>query len=106
MKLQAKISLLVVPLIVAPLMALTYLAQLQLRETFTNRMIQEMTAVLEHVEQSVADLGRTAEANVSLFANAYLLQKYLMIPDEWERYRLIQPKISFGAATSRRSMPG
>ncbi|MDH3910890.1 MAG: ATP-binding protein, partial [Rhodospirillales bacterium] len=92
MRLQAKLILAVVPLIVAPLLTLGLLGYQQWRERSTELILGEMKNHLQNVTQNFdATLGN-ALANLELFSNSTLLQKYVLTPDDAERYRLmLQP---------------
>jgi diguanylate cyclase (GGDEF)-like protein len=92
-RLQAKLILVVVPLIAASLLALGWIAHAQLRETSTQTTLREMTSLLDQVSRNVEAVIETAEANVELFSHSVLLQKYMLIDDESVRYTLMQPRL-------------
>ncbi len=89
MRLQAKLILAVVPLIVAPLVTLGLLGYQQWRERSTELILGEMRNHLQNVTQNFDATLRNAQANLELFSNSTLLQKYVLTADDRERYRLM-----------------
>jgi signal transduction histidine kinase/DNA-binding response OmpR family regulator len=92
LRLQAKLILAVVPLIVAPLVTLGLLGYQQWRERSTELILGEMKNHLQNVTQNFEATLRNALANLELFSNSNLLQKYVLTTNDVERYRLmLQP---------------
>lgn len=89
MKLQAKLIMVVVPLIVVPLLTLGFVGYYQLRDVSTKMTMSEMREALTQVGQGIETTVRTAKANVELFANAATLRRYVLTADDGERYRLM-----------------
>lgn len=91
MKLRAKLLSIVTPLIVAPLLVLGTVAYIKLYENAAERSLSEMTTLLDNVSNHVTSVINTAKANIDLFSNSVLLEKYLKTKDVNERYSLMQP---------------
>ena len=86
MKLQSKLLIVIVPLLVVPLMMLGTLAYVKLKDNSTDMMLEEMLNHITQISQNVTLKLQTTEANVKVFANSSLLKKYLATKDESARY--------------------
>ena len=93
MKLQPRILLILVPLIVAPLLLLSGVAYTQLRTTAEEKTFRQVETVLDQVARQIQSEVRSTEANIQLFANSALLGRYLTTPSATERYALMQPAL-------------
>ena len=90
MKLRSKILLILLPLTIAPLFAMGWIAYSELQHVSEEKAFKEMSAAVLHVRQdSETDLTNTA-ANIELFANHLMVRKYILTADESERYMLLQ----------------
>ncbi|QLC73386.1 EAL domain-containing protein [Pseudomonas sp. LPB0260] len=90
MKLRIRLPLLVVPLITAPLLLAGFLAFVELKHSAQQRGDQQTQLLLDRVDAQLRQLIDSAGANVQLFAEDPLLQKYLLAGDAQERYALLQ----------------
>ena len=90
MKLRLKLLLLVLPLVVAPLVTLGWIASGELRAASEGKLLEGMHSSLEHMETHVGDQLRTALANIELFSRHTVVKKYVLTQDEGERYDLLQ----------------
>ena len=77
MRLQTKILLLLIPLIVVPLLALGWIAYSMLMGDARDRTQRQLTTLLEQISIQTRSQLRTARANASLFASTTLIQRYL-----------------------------
>ena len=93
MNLQSKLVAVVVPLIVLPLMTLGIIAYIQLRDNTTNKALKDMSTLMDQIASNVKTKISTTQANVQLFANSEVLEKYLSTKDELDRYTLVQPSL-------------
>lgn len=93
MNLQVKISAVVIPLILAPIVILGAIAYQQLRDTSTQMALNQVAVILDQMVDKYLDVQTTAEANVELFSNSELLHKYLLTQSEADRYELLQPHL-------------
>lgn len=93
MRIQSKILLVLVPLVVAPLLTLGWAAYDQLRNSAEQKTLDQMETLLDQVGRQVQDHLRTTQANLELFSESVLLQSYLLTEDEEERYTLLQPTL-------------
>jgi diguanylate cyclase (GGDEF)-like protein len=92
-KLRLKLLLLLLPLVIAPLFSLGWIAYSELRQVSEDRLLEEMRATLEHLEGHASNELHTALANIELFARHTLVKKYVLTEDEMERYDLLQPPL-------------
>ena len=93
MKLQAKLLLVVIPLIVLPLFTVGWIGYTQLRDTTTERTLKEMSTLLDQLGHNIQNRLQTAEANLDLFSRSVILQRYMLTVDEGQRYALLQPSL-------------
>lgn len=77
MRLQNKILLVLVPLIVLPILALGWAAYSRLMEDAHRQSHQQMTNLLEQVRYNTQSQLRTARANASLFASSELIERFV-----------------------------
>ena len=105
MRVQTKILLVLVPLVVIPLLALGWAAYNQLRATAEQKTLDQIETLLDQVGRQVQDHLRTTRANLELFSESVLLQSYLLTEDEEERYTLMQPTLLRLFASYRKSYP-
>ncbi len=93
MKLQTKLLVVVTPLIVAPLLALGWIAYVQTRSLSQELTLRELDAVVNQLGNRVEATLLAAETSVGLFAQAPLLRRYVLTTDTMERYGLLQPAL-------------
>ena len=89
MRLQSKLLLMLIPLVCAALVAIGSAAFFQLRGNIERTQVSRMNTLLDQLAVHVQAKVRAAEANATLFASGYLLEKYALVEDEAERYRLL-----------------
>jgi diguanylate cyclase (GGDEF)-like protein len=92
-KLHAKLLLLVVPLIAAPLATLGWIAYNQQRDGLEQESLRQMQTLLDQIQQRVNAQIEAARANASLFSASSALQRYMLVEDEGQRFQLLQPGI-------------
>lgn len=90
MKLRTKILLLLTPLIVAPMLAMGWIAYSELNEKSKQKAFAEMQASIDHLAGHLGLDVETAVANIDLFANHTLIKKYILTSEEEERYTLLK----------------
>lgn len=90
MKLRTKILLLLIPLIVTPMLAMGWIAYSELNEKSKQKAFAEMWTSIDHLAGHLGLDVETAAANIELFANHTLIEKYILTGDEEERYALLQ----------------
>jgi diguanylate cyclase (GGDEF)-like protein len=93
LKLQTRILLFLVPLIVAPLFAVGWLAYTQLRDTAERQALEQISTLLAQVRTQAQSELDTAHANLGVVANFSLLERYMVTEDQGERYTLMQPSL-------------
>jgi diguanylate cyclase (GGDEF)-like protein len=77
LRLQTKILLLLIPLIVVPLLALGWIAYAMLMDNAHERTEEQMKTLLKQIRIHTRSQLQTARANASLFASTGLIQRYL-----------------------------
>lgn len=105
MKLRFKLLLLVLPLVVAPLVALGWIASSELRTVSEGKLLESMRSSLQHLETHSSDQLRTALASIELFAKHTLVKKYVLTEDEGERYNLLQGPLLRAFASFQEAFP-
>ncbi len=93
LRIQAKILLVVIPLAVAPLLGLGWLAYSQLLSSAEERSVGQMTTLLDQLTENIDTRFNVALANVRLFANGSLVRNYILNEDEEVRYQLMMPTL-------------
>lgn len=105
MKLQTKILLLVIPVLVFPLVWLGITAYIKLKENSMETSLAQMNALLDQVSRSAQAHLKTTKANIKLFAGSNLLKSYILTQNEADRYTLMQPPLLRLFASYQRAYP-
>ena len=90
MRLQNKILLLLIPLIMLPILTLGWTAYALLMEDARDRTQDQVTMLLEQIRLQTNSLVQTARANTSLFAHTELVKKYVTTLSDKKRAPLKQ----------------
>jgi diguanylate cyclase (GGDEF)-like protein len=77
LRLQNKILLLLIPLIVLPILALGWASYTRLMEDAHRQSREQMTNLLEQIRFHTESQLRTARANASLFASSELIERFV-----------------------------
>ncbi len=93
MRLQGKLLAAIMPVIVGSLLTLGFVVYEQLRTDTEQKLMQQMDRSLIQTQQQARLFIRTAKANATLFSTSNLIERYVMIEDEAERYDLMQPSL-------------
>ena len=105
MKLQAKLLFGFVPAIVLAVLALAWVVFTQLRNASEEDLLRRMTLVLEQTRERTDAFVDTASANARLFASSTVVERYIRVEDEEERFQLMQPAVLDLFATYRQAYP-
>jgi len=105
LKLQPKILLLVIPVLVLPLVWLGITAYIKLKENSMETSLAQMSALLDQVSRSAQAHLKTTQANIKLFAGSNLLKSYILTHNEADRYTLMQPPLLRLFASYQRAYP-
>jgi diguanylate cyclase (GGDEF)-like protein len=89
-KLRLKILLLLIPLVIAPLFILGWIAYGELRRVSEEKSFAAIAGVIDKIQEHSQTQLTTATANIELFAKHTMVKKYILTPDENERYTLMQ----------------
>ncbi|KPA15264.1 membrane protein containing ATP-binding region, ATPase-like protein [Candidatus Magnetomorum sp. HK-1] len=93
MKIQTKIIILLIPIVLIPLLCLGYIAYLRMNNIVKDSTEIQIQTLTEETKRYIQYRIQTAKANVKLFATSRLLNKYVQTADAEERYLLIQPAL-------------
>ncbi len=89
MKLKAKLSLLLLPLVTTPLLAVGVAAYLQLTDISKQRNQQQVHTLFDMYQSQVDNIARTARSNLHLFSDYPLIKQYFLADTEEERYLVL-----------------
>jgi len=92
-KLQTKIIVLLIPLVLMPLLFLGYTAYLRLEHMAKQSTENQVKTLIEESRRHIQHRLQAARSNMMLFSNSRLLNKYVSTTDTHERYLLIQPAL-------------
>jgi len=87
--LQSRLTLWLLPMIVAPLLLLGWLAYSQMHQQLEQQHLARMDTLLEQLDLHMQSKVQTAEANARLMMANALFQNYMRAQDEHERYELL-----------------
>lgn len=93
MKLQAKIPLLLIPLLVLPLTWVAWYSAQKVQQASEVMVLQQVQGILKQIQRSIEHDLDMAKRMVDILAQSQLLQEYIDIPDEVDRYSLWQPAL-------------
>lgn len=105
MKLQVKIFLLVIPVVVLPLVWLGWVAYENLKENSRETTLGQMSTLLDQLSRSNSAYLDTVQANIELFSGSNLVKKYILTHDETTRFNLMQPSLIRLFASYQRAYP-
>lgn len=91
MSIRLKVIGSLLPLVLLPLFILGGVSILKVRDAAYDSVITERENILNQIKDQIRSGKRFTEANVKLLAQSELIKKYVLIPDEWERYSVLQP---------------
>ncbi|WP_221250787.1 bifunctional diguanylate cyclase/phosphodiesterase [Desulfuromonas versatilis] len=97
--------MILIPLVALPLLAVGWLAYVQLQDTSEGKTRVEMDTKLSQLSRQLETIRQTALANLELFSEAALLTQYLQTGDDLERYSLVQPPLLRLFASYQRAYP-
>lgn len=93
MRLQAKILLFLAPAIVIAMLALGWVAYLQLRDFSEQKTFYQMTTLLDQIQHYTRSRLAITKANAELLANSNVLKRYLLSVEQDESFRLTQKSL-------------
>lgn len=88
MKLNTKILLFVLPLLVIPISSIGFIAYQKLNQSSLEASIQQAQTILDEIRSNIQYFNLTTHSNLELFANDPLIHKYVLT-DEESRYDLL-----------------
>ncbi len=93
MNIRTRLSLLLTPAVVMPIVALGWFAGARLQSVSADNTLREINSALQQIEQQAEVRIDSALANLELFAKAPYLQKYVLTEDTPTRYLIMQPRL-------------
>ncbi len=105
MKLQTKLLLAFIPVIVVSTLSLGWIVFVQLRNNSEEELLMQMQQQLDQAYRQSHTLINTTEANALLFASSSLIERYVLVEDESERFDLLQPALYKLFASYRMAYP-
>ena len=88
MKLQNKISIILLPFIFSIIALVGYIAFVQLKQVAQDRSLEAMVNTLERHTDTFETLYETAESNTKLLSNSIFVRKYFQEEDEIQQMTL------------------
>ena len=79
--------------IVASMVLLALVVFTQLRQQSAQDLLSQMTFLLDQTEQQTQSFIQNTTANAQLFSNSNLMDRYVKVANEAERYDLMQPAL-------------
>ncbi len=93
MNIKAKILITFLPLVVLPLIFLGGVSIIKLRDAAYDSVITARDNLLTQLGDQILSTQKRTEASIKLLAESELIKKYVLIPDELDRYFLLQPTL-------------
>ena len=91
MSIRLKILGSLLPLVLLPLFILGGVSILKVKDAAYDSVITERENILNQLKDQIRSDKLSTEADIKLLAQSELIEKYVLIPDEWERYSVLQP---------------
>ncbi|MBF0125894.1 MAG: response regulator [Magnetococcales bacterium] len=91
--LQVRLALMILPLLLLALATLGYLAYTELRNSRIDAAQGEVSNALSQAKTGIRARLETLDSHLEVFARSEILEKYLYVQDEQERYALLQPTL-------------
>jgi signal transduction histidine kinase len=104
-KIQTKIIIMLIPLVLIPLLFLGYTAYLRMNHIVRNSTDIQVQTLVSETRRYIQLQLETARANVNLFSSSRLLEKYVQTKDTEERYSLVQPALLRQLKTYQNAYP-
>lgn len=105
MNLQAKILLLITPLVVLPLAWLGWIAYTKLEQNSRETTFGKMSILLDQVSRNASAYLSTVQSNIELFSGSNLIKQYILTTNESDRYSLMQPSLIRLFSSYQRAYP-
>ena len=106
MKLQARLLLGIVPAVAVGVLALAWVVFTELRTHSEDELLERMELVVGQTKRRTDSFLATAAANARLFARSTIVERYVRVEDEQERFELMQPAVLELFASYRAAYPG
>jgi len=92
-RLQAKLALALIPLVVVPVLALGWLSWASMRADVQRDASHALDAALLTAEHALAQLVTDLRTNLRLLAGAAAVENYARADNDYDRYYLLQPTL-------------
>ncbi len=101
MKLRSKLPLLLVPLVIGPLLVVSWIAVERMRANAEENMLSQMASLTGQIALSEASASNTMEANALLFSGSGLLKNYIFTPEDERYYFALLPLLNLFASYNK-----
>lgn len=105
MKLQARLLLGIVPAVAVGLLLLGWVVFSELRTSSEAELHRRMEQVVVQTERRTRSFLSTARSNARLFSRSTIVERYIRVDDEEERFELMQPTLLELFASYREAYP-
>jgi len=93
MKLRRRMLRALLPLVILPALAIGVVAVLLQQQTSTKATTDSMAMLLSDMQREANNLFASSTANLTLFAQSPLLERYVTTNDQYVRWSLMQPSL-------------
>ncbi|NDY72953.1 histidine kinase [Desulfobacter hydrogenophilus] len=93
MRIRTKTLLTFLPLVVVPLLIIGGVSVVKITQTAHHSVMTERANFLKQLNVQAHSIKQSAEKNALLLSKDKLIQKYILIDDEEDRYSLLQPTL-------------
>lgn len=104
MKLNTKILLLILPLVVTPIATIGWFAYQQISENSFNNSTRQAQTILQDIASRIRSFESNTNSNLELFSNDNLIHKYVLTSEE-SRYDLLMPALLRLFSTYQKAYP-
>lgn len=98
MKLRTKLPLFLIPLVIGPLVIVSWLALERMRSNGEENVLRQMTTLIHEIAMGADNADRTMKANALLFSGSGLLKNYIFTPDEDRYHFALLPLVNLFAS--------
>ncbi|MDH5570939.1 MAG: EAL domain-containing protein [Gammaproteobacteria bacterium] len=105
MRLQPKVVLLLMPLIVVPLAVVGWIGYNQLYNSYQQKSMAQIAMLQEQIDLHMHKAMENARANIRLFSESDILIRYVLTRNEDERYGLMQRPLQREVISYQKAYP-
>lgn len=94
MLLRTKLPLFLIPLVVLPLLVVSWLAFERIRANAEENILGQMTSLMQQISLNAETLDHTMRANATLFSSSSLLKDFIFSPEEDKYHFALLPLLN------------